>query len=174
MMDILEVIKTRRSIRSFNSKRKVDKKDILRLLEAAVWAPSGGNVQPWKFYVVTNPEKKDGLFEASYRQEYILEAPVSIVICIDQARAKAKYGDRGLNLYAIQDTAAAIQNILLSATTAGLGTCWIGAFDEKKAQSCLNLESNLRPVAIIPVGYPNESPHPPHRDEIDSVSHWIE
>jgi nitroreductase len=173
-MDILELIKTRRSIRSFKQNRKVEKKDILRLLEAAIWAPSGGNVQPWKFFVVTNPDKRNGLFEASYRQEYILEAPVSMVICIDEAKARAKYGERGLNLYAIQDTAAAVQNILLSAVATGLGTCWIGAFDEKKTRDCLELGNNLRPVAIIPVGYPNENPHPPHRDQIDDVAQWME
>ena len=131
-MDLSELIKARRSIRSFDSNKPVTKKFMERILESAIWAPSGGNVQPWRFFVVSNGKRKKGLCEAAYGQEYILEAPYSIVICIDKPRARAKYDERGLNLYAIQDTSAAAQNILLTAPSFGLGPCWIGAFDENK------------------------------------------
>jgi len=169
-MDLLEIIKTRRSVRSFDSSKEVKKKDIDKILEAAIWSPSAGNAQPWKFIVVTNSEIREGLYQASHRQEYVKEAPFSIVVCIDKMRLEARYAQRGAELYSIQDTAAAVQNILLMAHSLGLGTCWIGAFDETQASKTLKLDESLRPVAIIPIGYATEKPVPPHRDK--EVIEW--
>jgi nitroreductase len=80
------------------------------------------------------------------------------VVCADESRAKESYGDRGKTLYCLQDTAAATQNILLMACSLGLGTCWIGAFREEEIRKVIKAPSEMRPVALIPVGYPNESP----------------
>lgn len=172
-MDILELIKTRRSIRSFHKEKPVEDKSIKRLLEAAVWAPSGGNIQPWRFLVVKDASMRNQLSKAAFGQEYINEAPTSIVVCIDKAMARSKYRDRGLNLYSIQDTAAAIQNVLLCAHEMGLGSCWIGAFDEDKAAKSLKLDENLRPVAILPIGYPKTRPIPPNRKDLSEVVQWL-
>ena len=173
MENLLKIIKGRRSIRSFHKDRKVKDEDINLLLEAAIWAPSGGNMQPWKFLVVKDPDTRKGLMEAAYGQEFLTQAPTSIVICIDKDKSKVKYGDRGLELYSIQNTAAAVQNILLCAHAMGLGTCWVGAFDEEKASKVLDIDKALRPVAIIPVGYAKEKPLPPERKNIDQVTQWL-
>ena len=81
-----------------------------------------------------------------------------IVVCADEKRSSTGYGIRGKLLYCLQDTAAATQNILLTAHSLGLGSCWVGAFDEESARKALNIPEGVRPVAIIPVGYPDETP----------------
>ena len=95
------------------------------------------------------------------------------MVCADSPRSEQRYQERGRALYCIQDTAAAIQNILLCAKEAGLGTCWIGAFNETNCAEVLNLNDNLRPVAIIPVGYPANEPPAPRRRPIDEVTTFI-
>lgn len=170
-MDIHDIIKSRRSIRAFKQDAVSD--EILnKLLESAIYAPSEGNLQPWKFYVVRNRELRIKLAKAALEQYFISEAPVAIVVCAD-LKATSPYGARGINLYCIQSTAAAIQNILLTAHSLGLGTCWVGAFDEEEVSKILKLPSYLRPVAVIPVGYPAENPTPPYRKKISKVTEFI-
>ncbi len=171
MMDILTIIKSRRSIRKFKEDN-IPEDLINKLLESAIYAPSEGNLQPWKFYVIRNRKIRIRLAKAALEQFFISEAPVVIVVCADII-ATSPYGSRGINLYCLQSTAAAIQNILLSAHSLGLGTCWVGAFDEKEASEILKLPSSLRPVAIIPVGYPAENPKTPFRKKIPEVTEFI-
>ena len=99
--------------------------------------------------------------EAALDQSFIEEVPVVIVVCANEDRSSQGYGTRGKTLYCIQDTAAAIQNIHLAAYSLGLGTCWIGAFREEEASAILKVPHGIRPIAIIPVGYPAENPAPP-------------
>ncbi len=124
------------------------------LLECLRWAPSGGNMQPWRFYVVKDAARKQALVQAAFGQKFIGDAPVVIVVCAVPEESGARYGQRGATLYCIQDTAAAVQNLLLGATALGYGTCWIGAFDEDAAAKALNLPAGQRPVAMVPVGKP--------------------
>jgi nitroreductase len=170
-MDILSLIKSRRSIREFKEENVPDE-IINKLLESAIYAPSEGNLQPWKFYVVRDRKIRIKLAESALEQYFISQAPVAIVVCADLI-ATSPYGSRGINLYCIQSTAAAIQNILLTAHSFGLGTCWVGAFDEEQVSKILNLPGSLRPVAIIPVGYPAEKPHTPYRKKIKDVTEFI-
>jgi len=151
-LDALEAIKTRRSVREFTS-QPVSDKQIKRLLDAATRAPSAGNIQPWEFVVVRKPEIKHGLAQAALDQKFIEQAPVVIVVCADPAKSAPRYGSRGTNLYCLQDTAAATQNILLAAHALGLGACWVGAFKEEIAREVLKIPEPVRPVAIIPVGH---------------------
>ncbi|MGB9854019.1 MAG: nitroreductase family protein [Candidatus Bathyarchaeales archaeon] len=170
-MDILEDIKRRRSIRSFK-KIEVPNDVVEKLIDAARWAPSAGNIQPWEFIVVRNPETKAKLASAALRQTFVKEAPVVIVICADENRALQGYGFRGKTLYCIQDTAAAAQNIHLAAHSLGLGTCWVGSFRENEVAEILKIPEGIKPVAIIPVGYPAESPEPPNRRSISRIVHY--
>lgn len=156
-MDVFEAIKTRRSIRAFTQEAVSDKK-IEMILDAARSAPSAGNIQPWIFIVVKNPNMKRRISEAALNQFFIEEAPVVIVVCADQERSRMGYGSRGANLYCIQDTAAATQNILLAAHSLGLGACWVGAFDEEEVRRILRFPRGVRPVAIVPIGHPAEKP----------------
>lgn len=160
-MNLLEIIKKRRSVRRFQSKEIA--KDILdELTEALIWAPSAGNLQSRKFYIVSNAGVKDDLVRAALGQGFIAEAPLVIVACADM-RIGTYYGSRGTDLYALQDVAASIQNLLLLAYEHGLGTVWVGAFDEDGVTEVLKLPRHLRPVAIVPVGYPAEHPSIPQR-----------
>ena len=156
-MDVFEAIKTRRSIRTF-TEEEVSEEEIEKILDAARWAPSAGNIQPWIFIVVRDPKRKRRLSEAALNQLFIEEAPVVIVVCADQERSGRVYGRRGIDLYCIQDTAAAIQNLLLAAHALGLGACWVGAFNEDAVGHALNIPAGVRPVAIIPIGRPAIKP----------------
>lgn len=151
--DIIDAIKERRSVREFE-KRELPDATIGRLLESAHLAPSAGNLEPWKFIVVKQDDLKAKLSEAAYGQSSLRSAPVCIVVCAEPSRSAAKYGDRGANLYCLQDTAAAVENLLLTATGYGLGSCWVGAFNEQEVREGLGLETGLRPIAMVPVGYP--------------------
>jgi nitroreductase len=170
-MDVVEAIKLRRSIRAFKD-QDISEEIIGKLIEAAQWAPSAGNIQPWEFIIVRKPEIKKKLAESAYGQDLVEEAPVVIVVCADERRSAEGYGLRGKTLYCIQDTAAAIQNIHLAACSLGLGTCWVGAFSEEMARQNLQIPEGIRPVAIVPVGYPAESPKPRKRRPVETIVHY--
>ncbi len=171
VLDVFEAIKGRRSIRAYTSERVSDE-DIERLIDAARWAPSAGNIQPWKFVIVRDTKIKRGLSAAALDQTFIEEAPIVIVVCADEARSGWGYGDRGVNLYCLQDTAAAIQNMLLAACALGLGACWIGAFHEEEVEKVLKTPRGVRPVAIVPVGHPAEKPEAPPKRSIGEIIHY--
>jgi len=160
-MAILEIIKNRRSIREFQ-KKEISEEIVDKLIEALIWAPSAGNLQSRKFYFVFDEKVKKDLSRAARGRDFIFQTPLIVVGCADDKIAK-RYGERGKNLYSICDVSASIQNMMLLAADIGLGTCWIGAFDEEEVVKILNLPHNLRPIVIIPVGYPAENPEAPHR-----------
>jgi len=161
-MSILKVIKNRRSIRKFQQK-EISKEIIDKLIEALIWAPSAGNLQSRKFYFVFNEKIKEDLSKASRDQwSFIAKAPLVIVGCTDEKKVEY-YGERGKNLYSICDASVSIQNMMLLAHEQGLGTVWVGAFDEKEVGKILNLSDKLHPIVIVPVGYPVEKPSAPPR-----------
>ncbi len=173
MSQIIELIKSRRSTRQFQPK-DIPEELIKQLLEAACRAPSAGNLQPWKFYVVRDNKLRKGLAAAS-KQKFVSQAPVVIVVCALPEQSAAHYGERGRNLYCLQDTAAAVQNILLAASSLKLGTCWVGAFSEEEVRSLLNLNREERPVAMIPVGYPIATAQTlsTGRIPLENISRWL-
>ncbi len=136
-MELLEAIMERRSVRVFK-KQDLPEELVEKIIDSARRAPSAGNVQPWEFLVARQEATRQRLANAAFNQTYIKEAPVVIVVCADEKRAQQAYGDRGKNLYCIQDTAAAIQNILLTACSLGLGSCWVGAFREEAVKEVIN------------------------------------
>lgn len=160
-MEVEKAIKERRSIRQFK-KEKIPENLVEKLIEALIWAPSAGNLQARKFYFVFNEEIKKKLAQAALKQDFICQAPLVVVGCANLLKIDW-YGARGKNLYVICDVAVAIENLMLQATALGLGSCWVGAFDEKEVVKILNLPKNLRPLVILPVGFPNEKPIPPER-----------
>jgi len=157
-VDFWQAMEARQSVRVFDRQRDVPPDAVTRLLHAATRAPSAGNCQPWHFFVVRDQETKKTLARAALNQWFLSDAPVVIVVCADPERSARRYGDRGRYLYSLQDTAAATENLLLAAVASGLGACWVGAFDEDAAAEALDLSSHLRPVAIVPIGYPAEQP----------------
>lgn len=171
-MEFFELVMKRRSIRSFLEK-DVDNELLLKLIKAAQYAPSGGNCQPWHYFIIKDKGVITQIIEKSCRQNWLSAAPVLIAVCADMKRSAERYGDRGKNLYALQDTAAAIQNILLGAASLGLGSCWCGAFDEDELAKILGIYNKMRPVAIIPIGYYNAEPAMPKRRQIDEIVTFI-
>jgi nitroreductase len=170
-LDVFEAIKERRSIRSYTDE-KVSEQDVERLIEAARWAPSAGNIQPWEFVVVKDMETKRKLSGAALNQTFIEKVPVVIVVCADVARSSRGYGSRGEHLYSIQDTAAATENILLAAQQLGLATCWVGAFRENEVAKAVKAPRNLKPVAIVSVGHPAERQMIPQRRSFSEIVHY--
>jgi nitroreductase len=170
LVDVLEAIKGRRSVREFKPD-PVKEQDLQKILEAAQWAPSAGHCQPLELVVVKDETVKQKLVRAALGQSFIAEAPVVVVVCADVARTSSRYGARGANLYCIQDTAAAVQNIHLAAHALGYATCWIGAFDEGEAANAIKAPAGIRPLAIIPLGKPAEKPSPPRRIPLSKIVH---
>lgn len=171
-MDIFEALEKRRSVRAFEAERPVSEADEERLLEAACQAPSAGNVQPWRFFAVRDADLRAQLMGAALGQPWVGEAPLLIVACADLEAHEKAYGRRGVELYSIQDTAAAVENILLAATALGLGSCWVGAFRESEVAAALELPRHVRPLAMIPIGYiRGELWTPPKTPPADVTTH---
>lgn len=170
-MELFEAIRRRRSIRAF-TEEEVSEREIKELLEAAILAPSAGNIQPWSFVVIRDHDTKRKLAEAALNQFFIEKVPVVIVVLADWNRSRRHYGSRGANLYCLQDTAAAVQNMLLAAVALGLGACWVGAFQEEMVSAVLEVPEGFRPVAIVPVGKPAEKPNPPYKRSLEEIVHY--
>ena len=160
-------------MRAFEGNRPVSDEMIERLLQAACKAPSAGNVQPWLFYVVKRDDIKADLAAAALGQSLLAEAPVVIVVCADLDLHASSYGTRGVELYAIQDCAAAVENILLGATALGLGSCWVGAFREDQASAALGLTSGIRPLAMIPIGYATREGSQPDKIGYERITKFL-
>lgn len=127
-----------------------------KLIDAALSAPSAGNLQPWRLYVITSGNIREALAGAAYGQRFVAEAPVVFAVCAVPGEAEKRYGIRGRDLYCIQDTAALVENLLLAAQDHSLGSCWVGAFQEEEVRKVLSVPDGWRPVALVPVGYPGE------------------
>ena len=141
-MDVLEAIKTRKSVRAYDS-RSIPNEILLRILEAGRLAPSAGNIQPWHFVVVSDVEKRKRLAQTRYAR-FLAESPVVIVGCGDQKASPRWY---------VVDVTIALENMVLTATNEGLGTCWIGSFSEDEIREMLKIPENFRVVALLAVGY---------------------
>lgn len=165
--DVIEAIEQRSSVRSF-TREPVAEATVGRLVEAALRAPSAGNLQPWKLVVVFKEEVRQALAGACERESFIADAPVNIVVCLEQGKSAKVYGQRG-EAYQYQDIGAAIENMLLAATGYGLSTCWVAAFQEDKVSQILQLGGDLRPVSIIAVGHTKEQPEPVAQRNADDV-----
>ncbi|EKQ52621.1 MAG: nitroreductase [Methanobacterium sp. Maddingley MBC34] len=170
-MEIFETISQRRSIRRFK-KEDIHESLILKIIQAGVWAPSAGNLQSWELVLVKNPQSREKLSEAAYMRDFISQAPVVMVPCVNLRVSGAIYGNRGVELYSIQDVSCAVENMLLMAHALGLGACWVGAFDEQQVTNLLGTPSYVRPVALVPMGYPDEKPYPPPRRDLDDFLHY--
>lgn len=156
-MDALECILSRRTIRRF-TEQPVEFDKIATLMEAGVHAPTSGNVQNFRFILVTEKGILQQLYEYCMRQEQVYNAQFAVVIVGEEDKIEALYGLRGRRLYSIQNCACAAENMLLAAHALGFGGCWIGAFDEDKVRGLLSIEDHARPQLILVFGYPDEEP----------------
>ncbi len=168
-MEIEDCIEGRTSIRSFKND-PIDDSVVSEALRMANLAPSAGNLQARDFIVVRDITTKKALAEAAYDQDFIRTAPVVIVFCANLERIK-HYQERGATLYCLQDVAAAVENLLLYLFSKGIGSVWVGAFDERKTGIALALPRHSRPIAMVPIGYPNERGARRKRLPLETVVH---
>ncbi len=171
-MEFFDVIKNRHSIRTFTN-HPVEPEKVQKILETANLAPSAGNLQAYEIYVVTDAKKRDGLSCAALAQEYIAVAPVALVFCTHPELTEGRYTERGTRLYTVQDATIACSFAMLAATDLGLGSVWVGTFDEKVVRLIIGAPDSQVPVVILAVGYPGEFPEQHPRRPLDNISHWV-
>lgn len=167
--DLFDVIRQRRSVRVFTD-QAVEAEKLSQVLAAANAAPSAGNLQGYEIFQITRDKQRMLLARAALDQFFVAQAPVVLVFCANRARSAAKYRERGVRLYAIQDATIACTFAMLAATALGLGTVWVGAFDDAGVQRVLG-RRDLLPVAILPIGYPGETPDPAPRRSLADLVH---
>mgnify|MGYP001562260158 CR=1 FL=1 len=172
-MQLDDILIKRSSIRNYSNK-KVSNELIAEIIHAGTLAPSSGNLQNWVFIVVQDEDKKTEVANAALKQYWLIKAPVLIIVCANLENISRFYSKRGELLYSIQNCAACIENMLLKATDLGLGSCWIGAFDENALSRILKLPDPIRAQAIISIGYAAESPSTKKRYPLQNLTFFEE
>jgi nitroreductase len=168
-----QILARRRMIRKFRPD-PVSDGVVRRIVRAAMRAPSAGHTQPWNYVVVRDAAIRRRLARAALAQMFVAEAPVVIVPCADRARSRSRYGREG-DHYAVVDTAFSSLLLLLAVVEEGLGACFVGAFYEEQVSRILDLPETVRPLAVVPVGVPDEQPgRLPLRplEEVLHFGHW--
>jgi nitroreductase len=163
-MDVFDAISQRSSIRAYKT-TDVEEDKLKKILEAAKFSPSASNRQDWKFVIVKNKETKKKLAKAAFGQSFIGEAPIVIVACGPEPKTLMACGQPAYTV----DVSIAFTHIILQAYELGLGTCWIGAFEEGEVKNILNVPKEVRVVAMTPLGYPNQPPPPKSRKSLDQI-----
>ncbi|MBD3255544.1 MAG: hypothetical protein GF383_10645 [Candidatus Lokiarchaeota archaeon] len=162
---LLEFLKHRRSIRSFESEM-ISGDELNMILEAARWTPSASNRQAWKFIVIKDQEKLKKIAKTAIYGSFVKRAPIAIAIVGDKKENPNWY---------VQDTSLASMNIMLMAWSLNIGTCWIGSMDRKKAKELLGLTEDDFLLTILPLGYiKGNVPKPTLRKDLDDITEIIE
>lgn len=172
MWDFFETVRHRHSIRKYQPDMSVEPEKLHAILEMACAAPSAGDLQSYRIFVVRDPEERRALVHAAHEQTFIVEAPVCLVFCADPARSASVFGERGAKLYALQDTTIAAAYAQLAIVAAGMGSTWVGYFEEDPVREILKLEPGLTPLALLSLGYPAELPESSSRRRLDEVVTW--
>lgn len=175
----LDVIKARTSIRSFTGE-KLTEEQIHTLLDAAMAAPTAADVRPWRFIVITDDEIKAGLYQGEVHKKMVTTAGAVIVVCGETARMvkphdapdDAEPVERP-NKYWFEDCSAATENLLLAATALDLGAVWLSCYPSERIveriRAYLGIPADITPLAIVPVGYPAETPSPKDKWNPDNI-----
>ena len=156
-MDFFELIDARRSIRAFKP-QPVEEDKLTRILQAANRAPSAGNLQAYTIVIVRDEAMRRELSRASLNQDSLVQAPVVLAFFAQGHLSAAQYKSRGTELYSLQDATVACAYAQFAATAQGLGTVWVGAFEDEPVRRILKAQPDWRPVALLPIGYPAEIP----------------
>lgn len=163
-MDVLELIRNRRSVRSY-ANREIPDDVLARMCEALHSAPSACNLQPWHFVLVADAHLRREIARLANDQKWIAGAPVLIVACGLAEQAYRYMGGEHSSLDI--DVAIALDHLTLAAASEGLGTCWVGAFPEPQVKQLLGIPNGVKVVALMPLGYPAESDVPRRVNDID-------
>lgn len=174
MWDFFETVRHRHSVRSYQSDQPVEPEKLHAILETACSAPSAGDLQAYRIVVVRNAQQRQALVGAAQQQGFIAEAPVCLIFCAEPQRSAAKYGERGRDLYAIQDTTIAAAYAQLAVVAAGMASTWVGYFNEDKVRQAIDLDTGLIPIALLSLGYPAELPEPTRRRRLDEMVTYLD
>ena len=171
-MEFSETVFKRRSVRAF-APEEVSDGQLQTILAAANRAPSAGNLQAYEIYVVRDIEARKQLAHAALDQDFIAQAPLVLVFCAHPQRSAWRYRERGARLYSVQDATIACTFAMLAAVDLGLGSVWVGAFDDQGVRRAIGAPPEHRPVAILPVGIPAERPSLSGRRRLESIVHEV-
>jgi len=171
-MEFFDVIKSRQSVRRYQD-RPVEEEKLRTILETAASAPSAGNLQSYEIYVARRAVDRNALAQAASGQEFMASAPIALVFCANPGHAQPRYGQRLTDLYALQDATIACTYAMVAATALGLSSVWIGAFREEQVQSAIHVQEEVRPVAILAIGYAGEMPEFTPRREFNDLIHEL-
>jgi nitroreductase len=148
-MEFMDVVMARRSVRSFSDK-DIKEKDFTKMFESARIAPSWANRQCWSYILVRDNEKIKKL-DGRLINSWMKHAKAIIIACGDPKKSGSRNGME----YYLVDVSISMEHLVLTATDLGLGTCWIGGFDEEKVKQILDIPEKIKVVALIPIGYPS-------------------
>ena len=168
MWDFFQTVRHRHSVRRYQSEVDIEPEALHGVLEMALAAPSAGDLQAYHLVVVRD-EGLRGRLAALSGEDFLGEAPVNMVVCADPERSAERFGERGRELFALQDATIAATYIQLAAVAEGLGSAWAGGFDEATVRTTLDLPAALQPVAILALGYPAEIPEPTPRRKLKDI-----
>lgn len=172
----IDAIYKRVSCRSF-IRKEIPKQILEEIINAGTMAPASGNMQPWEFIIIDEPEAKEKVVKCTFsgfyskgssNQHWIEDASIIIIPCVNFKRTVARYGDLGYKLAPL-DTTSAVQNMLLAATELGISGCWVGGFLEKKIRNLLQLPPYVQPLGLVPMGYPAKETD--HKQKMDAK--WV-
>jgi nitroreductase len=172
-MEYFEVVKARYSARAY-ADRPVASQDLDRILETVSHAPSAGNLQAYEIYVTRDSSRLAALAKAAHGQDFVARASVALIFCANPERSRGRYGARGVKLYAVQDATIACTYAMLAATALGLGSVWVGAFDELQVRQVIGAPAEITPVAILPIGYAADEIQAHVRRSLDDLVHWLD
>jgi nitroreductase len=171
-MEFFDTLQARHSVRLFTS-QPIPDEFVQRILHAVNRAPSAGNLQAYEVYLVKGASQKQALTEAAHGQGFLSQAPVVLAFCTHAERARERYGKRGTDLYCVQDATIACTVAMLAATALGLGSVWVGAFDETAVHQVIGAPVGILPIALLPVGYAAEEPPERSRRPLSELVHPV-
>ncbi len=167
-MDFFDTLQKRQSIRKYTSK-PIEPEKLQAILEAVKRAPSAGNFQAYEVFVVRDADKITRLANATFDQKFVAEAPVVLVFCANPARCEYQPPD----YFALEDTVIATTFATLAVTAVGLSACWIGAFLPERISEAMGLRTGLKPIALLPIGYADETPERTPRRPLKEFVHEL-
>jgi len=169
MWDFFATVRNRHSIRKYQTDMPVEKEKLHAILEMACAAPSAGDLQAYRIHVIEQADTRARLSAAASNQEFIQQAPICLVFSAEPKLSEKQFGARGATLYALQDATIATSYAQLAVVATGLGSTWVGYFDEQQVRDCLALDADLQPVAMLSIGYPAELPEQTPRRPMNEI-----
>jgi nitroreductase len=167
-MDVFEAILKRRSIKKYKHK-DIPFDHVATCVHAARYAPCAGNIFNLRFLVIKSEAQRKAIAEACMEQYWMQDAPIHLVVISETQKMERNYGTRGARIYTLHNAAAAAENCLLAATSLGLGSCWVGAFDEEKIKDICNIPGQIDVQLVITLGYADEHPQVPPKRSIEDT-----